>query len=378
MKGYKINGVTGNILGLAVAAVITCLALQGTGWCTTYYVSNNGNDDNDGSMDQPFKTFSAAATRAQAGDLILIAEGVYQEMLDITRSGEADAPIVFQADQDADVRIDATGLRHGVIIWDADHIVVRNLTIENALGTGIHIHDHQDGHGADANRIEGNTIRQCGTEGYNGIYVGGHNNLVIDNHVINNGRKSTDSGNSGHGIYVLGNGNRIQRNTIQGNARTGIRLEGEKNIFEGNVIENNLEFGITIWVDAPMKGEGLEIRHNTLRNNQRGGISVYGQGDGEKPQNVLISSNAIVNENGEYGIRVIEGCRQVRVLNNTFQGAFSKAVLYVDDASLIGYEERDSHIEATGVFFFRNKTYPTYTDYKRAYWVDPVNLREVP
>ncbi|BBO87716.1 hypothetical protein DSCOOX_08960 [Desulfosarcina ovata subsp. ovata] len=355
------------------------LASWTTAWGETYYVSSMGNDEADGSIDQPLKTLVAAVAKIQPGDRMLIHEGIYAEMLDVTRSGTADQPITVEPVAGATVRIDATGLRHGVIIYDADYIIVRGLTIENSLRSGIHIHDHQNGgYGANFNCIEGNTIRRCGTEGFNGIYVGGHSNQVFSNQVIGNAFKTDESANIGHGIYVLGNDNQVGGNIVRANAGVGIRLEGERNRFEDNVIEDNLDFGITIWVDAPMKGEDLVIRNNLLRDNQRGGISVYGQGDGEKPRNVLLSGNIIVNQNGEYGIRVMEGCCQVRVMENTFQGAFSKAVLYVDEASLVGYEEHDSHIESTGGFYFKNKTYDSYTAYKQAYLVDPVNLRKAP
>lgn len=380
MEAKQINNYLKKMLGWGALLFLIYLATGAPGWCTTYHVSPGGNDANDGREGRPFKTLAVAAARIQPGDMVLIGEGTYAEMLEITRAGTAEAPIVFQAAEGADVHIDASGLRHGVIIWDADYIVVRSLVVENSLRSGIHLHDHldDDDHGADFNRIEGNTVRQCGSEGYSGIYTGGHGNQVIDNLVVGNGFKPGDAAGSGHGIYVLGNDNRVSGNTVRGNARVGIRLEGERNRFENNLIEDNQDFGVTIWVDAPLKGEDLAVSGNILRNNQRGGISVYGQGDGQKPQHIRISGNTISNSDGEYGVRVLDGCRDVHILDNMFQGKYRTAVLYVDEASLKAFEENRSQIEAQGAFYLRNTFYSTYEAYKKAYLVDPVGLRKVP
>ena len=43
---------------------------------TEYHVSANGNDGNDGCVSSPFKTISAAADIAKAGDIITVHEGI--------------------------------------------------------------------------------------------------------------------------------------------------------------------------------------------------------------------------------------------------------------------------------------------------------------
>jgi alpha-N-arabinofuranosidase len=63
-----------------------------------YQVSVAGSDDNDGSAARPFKTISAAALRAQPGDVITVHEGIYRERIDPPRGGESDTRrIVYQA-----------------------------------------------------------------------------------------------------------------------------------------------------------------------------------------------------------------------------------------------------------------------------------------
>jgi alpha-N-arabinofuranosidase len=71
-----------------------------------YHVSVAGRDANEGSASRPFKTISAAALRAQPGDLITVHEGVYRERIDPPRGGESDARrIVYQAAQGEKVQI---------------------------------------------------------------------------------------------------------------------------------------------------------------------------------------------------------------------------------------------------------------------------------
>ncbi|NLU91965.1 right-handed parallel beta-helix repeat-containing protein [Chitinophaga sp. Ak27] len=63
-----------------------------------YHVSVNGNDSNDGSLQRPFKTISAAARMALPGDVITVHAGVYRERITPPRGGDSDTKrITYQA-----------------------------------------------------------------------------------------------------------------------------------------------------------------------------------------------------------------------------------------------------------------------------------------
>jgi hypothetical protein len=63
-----------------------------------FHVSMRGSDTNDGSLQRPFKTISAAARVAQPGDVITVHEGVYRERINPPRGGQSDVKrIVYQA-----------------------------------------------------------------------------------------------------------------------------------------------------------------------------------------------------------------------------------------------------------------------------------------
>ncbi|MCL2931601.1 MAG: DUF1565 domain-containing protein [Trichodesmium sp. MAG_R03] len=64
---------------------------------TTWFVSPTGNNNNPGSIEQPFKTINKCANMAEPGDTCLIREGVYSEWVQPKNSGNENAPITFEA-----------------------------------------------------------------------------------------------------------------------------------------------------------------------------------------------------------------------------------------------------------------------------------------
>ena len=81
-----------------------------------YHVSVKGNDSNDGSSSSMLRTISAAALRAQPGDVITVHEGVYRERVSPPRGGESDAKrIVYQAAPGEKVEIKGSEV---VTKWD--------------------------------------------------------------------------------------------------------------------------------------------------------------------------------------------------------------------------------------------------------------------
>ncbi len=59
----------------------------------SYYVSPDGSDTNDGSVERPVRTISRGVELLQPGDTLWIAGGVYRETVHLTRSGQPGRPI---------------------------------------------------------------------------------------------------------------------------------------------------------------------------------------------------------------------------------------------------------------------------------------------
>lgn len=71
-------------------------------WCisgATYYVSNDGDDASQGTIDSPWKTMGYSMTNAVSGDTVIIKAGIYREFLTPQNSGTDGNPIVFQGER---------------------------------------------------------------------------------------------------------------------------------------------------------------------------------------------------------------------------------------------------------------------------------------
>ncbi|WP_413314194.1 MULTISPECIES: SUMF1/EgtB/PvdO family nonheme iron enzyme [unclassified Prochlorococcus] len=87
---------------VATASALTAstdaeVAANGANSPFEYYVSNNGDDTNQGTLEAPFKTIQHAITKVKAGDTVQIRGGIYREKLlleDI--NGTKDNPVTFK------------------------------------------------------------------------------------------------------------------------------------------------------------------------------------------------------------------------------------------------------------------------------------------
>ena len=74
-----------------------------------YYVSLSGNDDNDGSIDNPFLSISVAIQHLKPGSILYLREGIYHEEVYVEGlKGSKDAPIVIRPYKDEKVIIDGS------------------------------------------------------------------------------------------------------------------------------------------------------------------------------------------------------------------------------------------------------------------------------
>lgn len=70
------------------------------------HVSKSGSDTNNGTVNDPVETISAAVEKAQAGDSIIIHEGIYREHVQLSKGGESeDKRITIQGAQNENVVI---------------------------------------------------------------------------------------------------------------------------------------------------------------------------------------------------------------------------------------------------------------------------------
>ena len=92
----------------------------------TYYVSATGNDANAGTSSAPFKTLQKAATRAVAGDTIVVLAGSYTGTNTITLKGSPSAPITIAGDG-------AVFDGGSLVLKNSEWLVLQGLTFRNTV-----------------------------------------------------------------------------------------------------------------------------------------------------------------------------------------------------------------------------------------------------
>jgi len=122
MKTLKIKHFV--LLCLMVATTLMVSARE-------YHVSKNGNDQNSGKQEEPLKTISFAAEKAQPGDVIIVHEGTYRERINPPRGGISDTKrIVYRSAEGEHVEIKGSEIITG---WERFKKDVWKVTIPNSF-----------------------------------------------------------------------------------------------------------------------------------------------------------------------------------------------------------------------------------------------------
>ncbi len=243
----------------------------------TYFVSKKGSDSNPGTIGSPWLTIQHAANSVSAGATVYVFGGVYNESVNIPKSGTASAPITFQSYPGQTAVIDGTGLSvngtQGLIniVGRRSYITINGFEIrhyttsnENDVPTGVWITGSGTGVQILNNRVHHITTRAEANGNAFGISVYGTSKTPITQLVI-----------SGNEVYDLRTGNSESVN-VDGNV-THFKITN-------NLIHDNDNIGIDaigyegvgpVGHDEAMYGE---ISGNTIYNIS--GITNPGEGYG--------------------------------------------------------------------------------------------------
>ncbi|MFB8247188.1 DUF1565 domain-containing protein [Streptomyces sp. NPDC055952] len=319
----------------------------------TYYVSPDGSDRNPGtSQAKPFRTLQKAADSTAPGDTVSIMNGTYRErrggadVLVISRSGRAGAPITFRAHPGHRPVINPVEAWNGIRINGASHIAVRGLEVK---GNNANISLAEAERGASTRRgkyngnciwaepnkssgarphhidIVGNTVHHCPGSG---IASRGADYMTIDrNHVYANSWY-TVFGTSGISVLAAhdvdrGAGRkykfRITDNTVHDN-ETKVKWEQCDCYSDGNgIIIDTLKGKAKAGEQGPDYRGRVLVANNVSYDNGGSGIHAF------KSQHVHILHNTAYH-NGRstrmkgYGNIYAHDSRDVRILNNVAAG----------------------------------------------------------
>lgn len=275
-----------------------------------YYVAVNGNDENAGTLNAPWRTIQKAADTLVAGETVFVREGLYEEFVQIKQSGSAqEGYITFQA-------------------FPGERPVLegKNLTPTGSNNTLLLIR------GASYIAVQGFEIRGFTTDNrkdyISGMKVrGGGSHILIANNEIHTISNHATKGNA-HGLIVYGDSlTPISDITITGNnihhllsgSSESLTLDGNVKDFviEYNKVHDNNNIGIDIighyeTCTAPCIDQARNgiVSHNLVYNIDTSTNPAYGsKGDRaaagiyvDGGTNVIVENNEVFNSN--FGIEL--------------------------------------------------------------------------
>lgn len=273
-----------------------------------YYVSPQGKDTNQGTMNAPLASVQKAIELVNPGGSVILLEGVYHQTVSIEKSGSSDQGYISLRSATGQTAImDGKGVRqvdNGVIsIVNASYIRVEGLEIR-----------HYNTSSADITPI--------------GIYVSGSgSNIEIKGNTIHDMGTAASreaGGGNAHGIAVYGN--------------------SEVPLKEIAIIQNelfNLKLGASEAMAINGNVDGFRIMQNIVHDNNNIGIDIIGfEGIGPNPvqdqaRNGVIQENQVYN-NSSFG-------------NPAYGNDYSAAGIYVDGGKDIKIIDNDIHDNDFGI-----------------------------
>ena len=310
------------------AALLALVALPPAG-ATTYYVSNAGDDGDDGLTPQTaWQTLQHAANQAIAGDTVIALRGSYRGF-NLFTSGSDGAPITFTANPGiptpnpeviVDLPNDFTG-QDAINLEGASWIVVEGFTILGGGGitrAGI----RSVGFAVDAARNNVFRANRIDQPGRWGIFTGFVDDLLIE-------ANETSRAGDEHGIYVSNSGDRpvIRGNRIWGNFANGIHMNGDLSqggdgVISGAVVEDNLIYDNGIGGGSGVNCDGVQdsvIQNNKIYDAHASGISLY-RIDGGAPStgNLVVNNTIVVASDGRWAMNIQDGSSANTLRNNVF------------------------------------------------------------
>jgi parallel beta-helix repeat protein len=276
----------------------------------TYVVSPSGDDNANGTAENPWKTLQHAADRVAAGDTVQVRAGTYVGF-DLRTRGTATAPIVFVAEPGARITQRNAVTPDGINLENTGHVVIQGFEVVGAPRAGIRA--------ALCNNVtlRGNRADQNGRWG---IFTGFCDDLLIEDNECS--RSVVE-----HGIYVSNSGDRpvIRRNRLWGNHANGVHMNGDVSqggdgIISGALVEQNVIYENGVGGGSGINCDGVQgstFRNNLVYENHASGISLYRiDGAAGSRNNVVVNNTIIPASNGRWSVNIKGGSTGNVVVNN--------------------------------------------------------------
>jgi parallel beta-helix repeat protein len=304
------------------------------GGAATHWVSPDGDDDNPGTEELPWREIAHAAEMCEPGDVIEILDGTYASPILVdSKIGTADAPIVFRASGSGAI-VDGSGTsdvdRDALFVTASSHVVFHGLHESGAFRAGARVSE------STFVTIQGCSFADNGTWG---IFTDFSDDLRLL------GNECSGSGEE-HGIYHSNSGDRalIIGNYVHDNNASGIQINadpsmGGDGISSGCRIERNL-----IVANGGGGGGAINlasvrdsaIRNNVIVGNLATGIAMWDDGQGVEwgCQDNLVEHNTVVHASGEgrFALSFVNGSTGNTIRDNVLVGGARGGLTYTADS----------------------------------------------
>lgn len=290
------NPIGGAVLGAIDQATVTIVDDRATDGPATFYVSADGSDNVSIEQAQnratPWQTIGRAIFEAQAGDTIIVGDGIYNEEIFLNESGTEGAEITLRSENLHGAQIvgfihgrdvsyitidglDVTNpepgdisIAQGIVFYDAHHITISNNFVHDSFGGGIAFNQ------SDSLLIEGNTVQGNAffhPDAHSGISVyqpqvkenaEGEYGVIIRNNVSFENASLVPNRNCCGGNRVTdGSGIVLDDYANFQASGNGIRYS-RRTLVENNLVYDNGGHGIHLF-----RANDADIRNNTSVNN---------------------------------------------------------------------------------------------------------------
>ncbi len=185
-----------------------------------FFVRTSGSDANSGRTPlEAWRTIGHALTQVGPGATVFVGAGTYAEALQITTLASAGAPLEIRGDRrgeftgdEGEVLIDAGAAALGIELAGAQHVILRGLSVRNALpGSGV-------GGGIRVALAANCSLLDCRVyENDRGIAIVNSSAVLLEDNRV--------TGNFGEGLRISGgSGVNVLHNLVYGNQGDGVLL----------------------------------------------------------------------------------------------------------------------------------------------------------
>ncbi|MDX1657464.1 MAG: right-handed parallel beta-helix repeat-containing protein [Nitriliruptorales bacterium] len=289
-------------------------------------------DKGDGTDRRPFRLIQHALERAEPGDVIVLADGVYHQNIRSVRSGEPAAPITIQGSGGAVVHGDGSSGR--IVEINHDHLVLDGFTVDGLVGDPsarssyrdklVYVTPTEPGDYVIGCKILNLRLRNAGGEG---VRLKLSKDCEIANNVITNvgvyDFQFAGGGKNGEGIYIgtsprqldwnpdhrTDDSSRIHvhHNFIDTNANEGVNSkEGTHDLLiEFNTVTGQRDEDAAA---VNIQGDHTVVRFNELRNNRGAGVRLgegtpVGDGTPRGRHNSVYGN--VLHDNAHSGVKIM-------------------------------------------------------------------------